>query len=264
MDRSASADRAGASRPARPKCRYLLRPRDGPRTRPDFCRPARWRISTAGLRPSSAPRATRCSSAIAQTTGDTPTEDWTVRAFAAWKVGSKGLDDGLILFVFAKDKKVRIEVGYGLEGVVPDAIASRIINEVIVPRIQSGDRDAAVTAGIEALTGVVSPQAGGTSGEDPYRRRTAGIHGQPHIPGSEPEPGANDLVRHPRRGFPDPPRHPSRPGHLPAVQPPVGGAGRRRRGWRFFGRRWQFRWRWRQRVVVREMWNVECSDHLMT
>jgi uncharacterized protein len=108
---------------------------------------------------------------IAPTTGDTPTEDWTVRAFAAWKVGSKGLDDGLILFVFAQDKKVRIEVGYGLEGVVPDAIASRIIREVIVPRIEKGDPDGAVTAGVQALLGVVAPQAGGAPGEDPSQRR---------------------------------------------------------------------------------------------
>jgi uncharacterized protein len=108
---------------------------------------------------------------IALTTGDTPTEDWTVRAFAAWKVGRKGLDDGLILFIFAQDKKVRIEVGYGLEGVIPDAIASRIINEVIVPRIQAGDRDGAVAAGVQALLSVVAPREGTASGEDPSRKR---------------------------------------------------------------------------------------------
>ena len=102
---------------------------------------------------------------IAPTTGDTPTEDWTVRAFAAWKVGRKGLDDGLVLFIFAQDRKVRIEVGYGLEGVVPDAIASRIINEVIVPRIQAGDLDGAVRAGVQALLAVGAPQTGGAPGK---------------------------------------------------------------------------------------------------
>lgn len=115
---------------------------------------------------------------IAPTTGDTPTEDWTVRAFAAWKIGSKGLDDGLILFVFAQDKKVRIEVGYGLEGVVPDAVASRIINEVIVPRIQAGDRDGALAAGVQALLGVVAPEAGGPSVEDTSSRRVQGSAGR--------------------------------------------------------------------------------------
>jgi uncharacterized protein len=67
-----------------------------------------------------------------------------VKAFQASKVGRKGLDDGLILFIMADDRRQRIEVGYGLEGEVPDAMASRIINEIIVPRLQAGDRDGAV------------------------------------------------------------------------------------------------------------------------
>jgi uncharacterized protein len=88
---------------------------------------------------------------IGDTTGDIPLEDFTVRAFERWKVGRKGIDDGLVLFVFAKDHKVRIEVGYGLEDKVPDATANRIIQEVIVPRIRAGDPDGAVTAGVEAI-----------------------------------------------------------------------------------------------------------------
>ena len=55
----------------------------------------------------------------------------------------------------AADRKLRFEVGYGLEGVVPDAIASRVINEVIVPRIQAGDRDGAVTGGMDAVMTVI-------------------------------------------------------------------------------------------------------------
>src|SRR5512140_2630609 len=75
---------------------------------------------------------------IGDSTGDTPVEDWTVKAFAAWKVGRKGLDNGLVLFLFARDGKGGIEVGYGLEEKIPDAIASRIVREDIVPRIQGG------------------------------------------------------------------------------------------------------------------------------
>src|SRR3989442_1830045 len=87
---------------------------------------------------------------IGQTTGDAPIDDWAVRAFERWKVGRKGIDDGLVLFIMAADRKLRIEVGYGLEAQVPDAIASRVINEVMVPRIQAGDRDGAVTSGMDA------------------------------------------------------------------------------------------------------------------
>ena len=96
---------------------------------------------------------------IAPTTGDAPIEDWAVRAFAKWKVGRKGLDDGLALFIMPQDHKMRIEVGYGLEAVVPDAIASRVINEVLEPGIQSGHPDDAVTAAIDSLTAVIDKTA---------------------------------------------------------------------------------------------------------
>jgi uncharacterized protein len=98
---------------------------------------------------------------IGETTGDAVLEDWTIRAFERWKVGRKGLDNGLILFVFAKDRRARVEVGYGLEGQVPDVIASRILNDVIIPKIVAGDRDGAVQAGVNALLAAIS---GGTGG----------------------------------------------------------------------------------------------------
>ena len=95
---------------------------------------------------------------IGQTTGDAPIEEWAVRAFEKWKVGRKGMDDGLVLFIMAQDRKLRIEVGYGLEGQVPDITAGRIINDIMVPRIQAGDRDGAVSAGIEAVAAAISGQ----------------------------------------------------------------------------------------------------------
>ena len=97
---------------------------------------------------------------IAPTTGGVPIEDWAVRAFQKWKVGRKGLDDGLALFIMPQDRKLRIEVGYGLEPVIPDAFASRVINEVMMPRIQAGRPDEAVTAAIGSLTAVIDKQPG--------------------------------------------------------------------------------------------------------
>ncbi len=96
---------------------------------------------------------------IAPTTGDAPIDDWAVRAFAKWKIGRKGLDDGLALFIMPQDRKMRIEVGYGLEPVVPDAIASRVINEVMAPRLQAGQNDQAVTAAVDSLIGVIGGQS---------------------------------------------------------------------------------------------------------
>jgi uncharacterized protein len=95
---------------------------------------------------------------IGKTTGEDPIEDWAVRAFEKWRVGRKGMDDGLVLFIMADDRRLRIEVGYGLEGDIPDAIASRIINDVMVPRIRAGDQDGAVTAGVDAIASVISGQ----------------------------------------------------------------------------------------------------------
>ncbi len=71
---------------------------------------------------------------IGNSTGDVPLETWTVEPRDQWKVGRKGYDDGAMLFVFMKDHKVRIEVGYGLEGKLTDATSSRIINDAIVRR----------------------------------------------------------------------------------------------------------------------------------
>ncbi len=95
---------------------------------------------------------------VAPTTGTTPTEDWTVRAFKRWKVGRKGLDDGLILFIFATDHKVRIEVGYGLEQTVPDATAARIIRDM-TSKLGAGQPDDAALVGVNEILGTIGGEA---------------------------------------------------------------------------------------------------------
>jgi uncharacterized protein len=112
---------------------------------------------------------------IAPTTGEVPIEDWANRAFEKWGVGRKGLDDGLALFIMAKDRRLRIEIGYGLEPDIADLRASRIIEEVIVPRIRAGDNAGAVEAGVEALIQLIqSPQpATGAGGQARGIRRVS-------------------------------------------------------------------------------------------
>lgn len=78
-------------------------------------------------------------------------EDFSIRVAETWKVGQKGFDNGAILLVARDDRKLRIEVGYGLEGILPDAIASRIIREVIAPRFRAGDFAAGIEAGTESI-----------------------------------------------------------------------------------------------------------------
>jgi uncharacterized protein len=105
---------------------------------------------------------------IDHTTGDVPIEDWAVKAFERWKVGRKGIDDGLVLFIFKEDHRLRIEVGYGLEDRVPDLLASRIINDDMVPRIRAGDDDGAVRTGVERLIQTI----GGEGGPPPAAHKT--------------------------------------------------------------------------------------------
>ena len=83
-------------------------------------------------------------------------EEWAVRTFEAWKVGRRGLDDGLVLFIFAGDRKIRIEVGYGLEDEVPDAYAFRVINNILIPGFRDGRPDEAVDRAVTALLGYIS------------------------------------------------------------------------------------------------------------
>src|SRR6266576_1715551 len=79
---------------------------------------------------------------------DSSIEDYTVRVARAWRVGQKARNNGAILFIFVQDHKMRIEVGYGLEGALPDALAKRIIEEEIKPHFQKNDYDGGVVAGV--------------------------------------------------------------------------------------------------------------------
>lgn len=112
---------------------------------------------------------------IDHTTGGVPIEDWAVKAFERWRVGRAGIDDGAVLFVFSDDHKLRIEVGYGLEDRVPDVVASRIINERMVPRIRSGDNDGAVRAGVDALLTAIGSTPGKGVPPEPAGERISGV-----------------------------------------------------------------------------------------
>jgi uncharacterized protein len=92
---------------------------------------------------------------IGKTLEGAPLDDWAVRTFESWKIGRKGLDDGIAMFILADDRAIDIEVGYGLEDKVPDAVASRIIREVMAPPLRAGDRDRAVTAGADAVLAAI-------------------------------------------------------------------------------------------------------------
>lgn len=80
-------------------------------------------------------------------------DTYAVRVFEAWKLGKKGKDNGLLLLAVPKERKLRIEVGYGLEGVITDAVSSRVIRNVIAPQFKAGNFDQGVQDGVNALIG---------------------------------------------------------------------------------------------------------------
>jgi uncharacterized protein len=78
-------------------------------------------------------------------------EDFTVRTAQAWRVGRKKLDNGAVLFVFVKDHKTRIEVGYGLEGALPDALCKDILQDRLAPEFREGRYAAGIDAAVDAI-----------------------------------------------------------------------------------------------------------------
>ncbi|MDT3708238.1 MAG: TPM domain-containing protein [Thiobacillus sp.] len=93
-----------------------------------------------------------------------------IRVAEQWKIGRKKVDDGVILIVARDDRKLRLEVGYGLEGAIPDAIARRVIAETITPFFKAGDYYGGIDAGVTQLMRLIegeqlpSPDASGGSG----------------------------------------------------------------------------------------------------
>lgn len=82
--------------------------------------------------------------------------EYALRVVEAWKLGRQGVDDGVLLLVAKEDRKLRIEVGYGLEGALNDATAKRIISETISPRFKQGDFYGGIDAGLEAMIKVLA------------------------------------------------------------------------------------------------------------
>ena len=93
---------------------------------------------------------------------DSSIEDYTVRVAEAWKVGQKQKNNGAVLFVFTQDRKMFLQVGYGLEGALPDALAKQIIENELKPRFRSGDFNGGLSAGVAAILAATKGEYKGT------------------------------------------------------------------------------------------------------
>jgi uncharacterized protein len=80
---------------------------------------------------------------------------YSIRVVEQWRLGRKGVDDGILILLAKEDRATRIEVGYGLEGVVPDALAKRIIDDIMIPYFRQGDYATGINAGVDSLIGLI-------------------------------------------------------------------------------------------------------------
>src|SRR6202051_3640889 len=92
---------------------------------------------------------------IVPTTAPETIEQYSIRVAEAWKIGRRKIDDGALLVVAKDDHKLRIEVGYGLEGALTDVTARRLIDEVITPKFRNGDFAGGISAGVERIVAVI-------------------------------------------------------------------------------------------------------------
>jgi uncharacterized protein len=92
---------------------------------------------------------------IVPTTQPEPVEAYALRVADAWKIGRKGRDDGVLLLVAKNDRRLRMEIGYGLEGLIPDAIAKRIVAEDVAPKFREGRYAAGIDSAADRVIGIV-------------------------------------------------------------------------------------------------------------
>jgi uncharacterized protein len=93
---------------------------------------------------------------------DSSIEDYTVRIAEAWKVGQQKRDNGAVLFVFVADRKMFLQVGYGLEGALPDALASQIIQREIMPHFRNNNYTGGLLVGVDAILAATKGEYQGT------------------------------------------------------------------------------------------------------
>lgn len=98
--------------------------------------------------------------ATIETTGDEDYNEYANKLFEAWKIGSQGKDNGVLLLQVTKDRKFRIEVGYGLEGIIPDGLAGEIRDRYVFPFFKKGQYGEGLLAGTLAVAGIIAKDAG--------------------------------------------------------------------------------------------------------
>jgi len=112
---------------------------------------------------------------------DEALEDYAFKVASTWKLGQKGMDNGLLILIAKAERRIRIEVGYGLEGVIPDARAKQIIDGIMTPAFKEGDFDRGISDAVDVIGGLIRgeqveiPQTGNTPAQDLMARVMTGL-----------------------------------------------------------------------------------------
>jgi uncharacterized protein len=128
-----------------------------------------------GLKDFEARKGSQLAVLIVPSTEPESIEQYSLRVVERWKLGRKNIDDGALLIVAKDDRTLRIEVGYGLEGALNDAVSKRIISEVIVPSFKQGDFYGGIHDGLDRMMRVVDGEP-----LPPPKSRASGSTGQPN------------------------------------------------------------------------------------
>ena len=91
--------------------------------------------------------------------GDDP-DDYANRLYEAWGIGAKGEDKGVLIFLAVRERRVRIETGYGVEGILPDGLAGEILDRYVIPPLKAGDYDKGLSSAMAAVSSVIAKEAG--------------------------------------------------------------------------------------------------------
>jgi uncharacterized protein len=97
--------------------------------------------------------------AVLASIGDNAPDDYANRLYQAWGIGAKGKDRGVLVFLALKERKVRIETGYGVEGILPDGLTGEILDKYVLPDLKAGRYGQGLTRGVVALASVIAKDA---------------------------------------------------------------------------------------------------------
>lgn len=97
--------------------------------------------------------------AVLPTIGDNEPADYANRLYQSWGIGVRGTDKGVLLFLAVKERKIRIETGYGVEGILPDGKVGEILDKYVIPELRVGRYGQGLTRGFVALAGVIAKDA---------------------------------------------------------------------------------------------------------